>query len=267
MVNTGLPGQDAAGSGRLEGLNAGIKLIAAAGVSLASLLVIDTFTTTVICALELVALLLAGFRPVQVLIRLWPVLLAALLTTWSTAILAEKTGTLLFDVGLYSMSTGSLVTGAGMGVRTLALALASLAFILTTDPTDLGDSLAQTFRLPARFVLAALAALRLVGLLFTEWHTLGQARRARGLGTGQSLVGRIKTGVGQAFALLVQAIRRGTRLAITMEARGFGAGRRTWARTPAYSRADAGLLAVCALMVAVAYGASTGLGTIRFLWS
>ncbi len=56
-----------------------------------------------------------------------------------------------------------------------------------------------------------------------EWNALGQARRARGLGAGQSLMGRAQTFGAQSFALLVQAIRRGSRLAITMEARGLGA--------------------------------------------
>ena len=85
-----------------------------------------------------------------------------------------------------------------MMIRSLAMVLPTLAFVLTTDPTDLGDSLAQTFKLPARFVLATIAALRLVGILFAEWNALGQARRARGLGAGQSLLGRAQTFGGKA---------------------------------------------------------------------
>ncbi len=56
----------------------------------------------------------------------------------------------------------------------LAMVLPTLAFVLTTDPTDLGDSLAQTFKLPSRFVLATVAALRLVGILFAEWNALSR---------------------------------------------------------------------------------------------
>ena len=151
-------------------------------------------------------------------------------------------------------------------IRSLAMVLPTLAFVLTTDPTDLGDSLAQTFKLPARFVLATIAALRLVGILFAEWNALGQARRARGLGAGQSLLGRAQTFGGQSFALLVQAIRRGSRLAITMEARGFGAGDRTWARVPSYSPRDVHVCIAAAVIIAVAYGASIAAGTIQFLW-
>ena len=65
---------------------------------------------------------------------------------------------------------------------------------------------------------------------------------------------------------MVQAIRRGSRLAVTMEARGFGTGKRSWARVPAYSRRDAYVAVAAAVIVACAYGISLGLGTLRFLW-
>ncbi len=102
----------------------------------------------------------------------------------------------------------------------LAIALPAVALFITIDPTDLADGLAQTLRLPARFVLGALAGLRLIGLA------------GRGLAFGRaSLVARRGVGdrnavrrfFGMAFALLVLSIRRGSVLATAMEARGFGA--------------------------------------------
>ena len=99
-----------------------------------------------------------------------------------------------------------------------------------TDPTDLADALAQKARLPHRFVLGTLAAMRLVGLMAEEWQTIGMARRARGVGSHGSPLQRLRATLGQSFGLLVQAIRRASRLAVTMEARGFGSGQRTWAR-------------------------------------
>lgn len=247
-------------------LNAGVKLACALTLILAAVLVKDPVTAAALFGLELLGFAVVGFRPVNLLGRFWPILVAVLTTGWSTALLAQKSGAVLLDFGINSITEGSLAVGMAMMVRSLAMVLPTLAFVLTTDPTDLGDCLAQTYRLPARFVLAAVVALRLVGILFGEWHALGQARRARGLGAGQGIGGRIKTGAGQAFALMVQAIRRGTRLSVTMETRGFGSGRRTWARTPTYRAADAHLAVATALIVGVAYGVSAGLGTVRFLW-
>ena len=222
-------------------LNAGVKLVVSFALIIAALIVRDPLTSGILFALELLGFILVGFRPVNVLARFWPILIAVI-------------------------TTGSAAVGAAMMIRSLAMVLPTLAFVLTTDPTDLGDSLAQTFKLPARFVLATIAALRLVGILFAEWNALGQARRARGLGAGQSLAGRAQTFGGQSFALLVQAIRRGSRLAVTMEARGFGAGERTWARVPSYSRRDVHVSIAAAVIIAVAYGASIAAGTIQFLW-
>ena len=97
-------------------------------------------------------------------------------------------------------------------LRVLAIAVPSVVLFATTDPTDLADALAQLVRLPARFVLGALAGLRLVGLLIDDWRELAMARRARGVAD----TGRIRRFAGQTFALFVLAIRRGTKLATAM---------------------------------------------------
>jgi energy-coupling factor transport system permease protein len=63
------------------------------------------------------------------------------------------------------------------------------------------------------------------------------------------------------MALLVQAIRRASRLAVTMEAKGFGAGPRTWARESTFSRRDAWVGAGGLAIAALAVGAAVVLGT------
>jgi len=71
---------------------------------------------------------------------------------------------------------------------------------------------------------------------------------------------------GQAFTLLVQSLRRATRLAMTMEARGFGAGPRTWARSLHYSRVDVVVGAAVLLTALGGPALSLALGTHRFIW-
>ena len=265
-MNTDFFGPSAERNSWFGGLNAGVKCVVTVVLILAAILIKDPVSATVMLVLELVGFTVVGFRPVNLLARAWPILVAVASTGWSVAILVNKTGPVILDFGVNSITQGSLAAAVSMMLRSLAMVLPTFAFVLSTDPTDLGDSLAQTFRLPARFVLAALAALRLVGILFGEWNTLGQARRARGLGAGQGPWGRLRTGAGQMFALMVQAIRRGSRLAVTMEARGFGAGARSWAREPAYSRRDAYLVVASVVIVALAYGVSWWLGALQFLW-
>ena len=133
------------------------------------------------------------------------------------------------------VSEGSLVLALATTLRVLAIALPSVVLFATVDPTDLADGLGQVLRLPARFVLGALAGLRMVGLFLDDWRALELARRARGVADR----GRIRRFLGMAFALLVLSIRRGSKLATAMEARGFGApGPRTWARESPFGGAS-----------------------------
>jgi energy-coupling factor transport system permease protein len=115
-------------------------------------------------------------------------------------------------------------------------------------------------------VLGTLAAMRLVGLLAEEWQTIGMARRARGVGSHGSPLQRLRATLGQSFGLLVQAIRRASRLAVTMEARGFGTGQRTWARESTYSLLDVWVVLGGVLIAAAAVIAATGMGTWNFVW-
>lgn len=151
-------------------------------------------------------------------------------------------------------------------LRGLAIALPAILLMTCTDPTDLADALAQKARLPHRFVLGSLAAMRLVGLMAEEWQTIGMARRARGVGSQGSPVQRLNATLGQSFGLLVQAVRRASRLAVTMEARGFGGGRRTWARESTYSLLDAWVLLGGLLIAAAAVLTAVGAGTWSFVW-
>ena len=247
-------------------INPGIKLLVATVVTLLLVFTVDAVTGTVALVLEMIALVIAGFKPFNLLARFWPILLATLLSGWGTAILAEKTGTVLLDFAYITITTGSLASGVGIMMRGLAMTMPALMLRLTTDPTDLGDSLAQTYKLPARFVLAALAALRLVGIMFSEWNTLGAARRARGVGARNGVLGTAKSVCGQVFTLLVQAIRRGTRLAMTMEARGFGAGQRTWARVPTHSSKDLVFALTWLAIPVIAYSISLYAGTLKLVF-
>jgi energy-coupling factor transport system permease protein len=102
------------------------------------------------------------------------------------------------------------------------------------------------------------AAVRLLPILAAEWQTLGMARRARGVSAGWSPLAAGRLGFGMLLALLVGAVRRATRLATAMEARGFGAVPcRTIARRQVMRTSDWVLLAValCLGVAALAIGA------------
>ena len=147
-------------------------------------------------------------------------------------------------------------------IRVLAIALPSVVLFATVDPTDLADGLGQVLKLPARFVLGALAGLRMVGLFLDDWRALELARRARGVADH----GRLRRFLGMAFALLVLSIRRGSKLATAMEARGFGApGARTWARESPFGGAEWTLMGVGLAIALIATSAAVAGGTWNFI--
>ncbi|MGA7203302.1 MAG: energy-coupling factor transporter transmembrane component T [Specibacter sp.] len=245
----------------LAGANPLAKLGAGISVTVVLLVSIDWVSATVALVLECALLPLAGLGARMLLLRGWPILVAAVVGGYGTALLAPKTGELVLALGPVVFTTGSLEAGVAIALRGLAIALPGIMVLASTDPTDLADALAQKLRLPHRFVLGALAAMRLVGLLVAEWQTLGMARRARGVGGEPGFLSGLKASLGQSMALLVQAIRRASRLAVTMEAKGFGAGPRTWARESVFTSRDGVVVAGGVVIAVAAVTAAVVLGT------
>ena len=241
------------------------KVAVATVISVALILTVDVVTAGVALVLELVCLPLCGLPLRSVLRRSWLLALAALPAGVVTVLVGRDSGALLVGLGPVSVTEGSALLGAAISLRILAIGLPGVVLLATTDPTDLADALAQVLRLPHRFVLAALAALRLFGVLHAEWQLLSLARRARGLGD-DGVLGTARTAARQVFALLVVAIRRATTLATAMEARGFGvATRRTWARPSRLSPSDAVVVLGGVGVAAAATAAGVLAGTWRLL--
>ncbi|MFK3983966.1 energy-coupling factor transporter transmembrane component T family protein [Micromonospora sp. NPDC050397] len=241
------------------------KLAAALVFSFALVATIDPVAPAVAIAIELAVLPLFGIGYATLLRRIWPLLLSAFGVVLTMVLFAaDRDGAVLLDAGPLTVTTGVLHTALGLALRLVAVALPGLLVFATTDPTDLADALVQNAKAPPRFALGALAAFRMLPLLATEWQLLGMARRARGVDAGRNPVARLRLFAATAFALLVGAIRRGTRLATAMDARGFDSGSpRTSARRQRFTAADAALVAGAAVLAGVALGVSVLLGTFR----
>jgi energy-coupling factor transport system permease protein len=249
-------------------LNPVSKLSVALIVSIALLLSIDWVSAGVALALEAMLLLWCGLNPREFWLRTSPVWIAAPMACLTTILYGEDSGALLAQVGFVSVTEGSLYLGLAIGLRVLAIGLPGVVLLATTDPTDLADGLSQVLRLPSRFVLGGLAGLRLVGMFMEDWRTLSLARRARGVGDGGGARARTRRFVGPAFALLVLSIRRGSKLATAMEAKGFGSDeRRTWARPSTLGAADLVLVGIGVLIAGTAIAVAVWAGTWQFVYS
>ncbi|MDQ4034312.1 MAG: energy-coupling factor transporter transmembrane protein EcfT [Chloroflexota bacterium] len=241
------------------------KLAAAVVILVVLFASLDGVTAAVVLA-GLTALLPASGLGIRALFgRAWPVGITALsIGVFNVLFAAEQLGPTIVELGPLQIGGETMLNGAGLALRLLAIALAGLLATATSDPVDVADALVQQLRVSPRFSVGVLAALRLIPLLAQEWQTLGMARRARGVDAGRSPLAAVGLFAGTLMALLVGAIRRGSRMALAMEARGFGAlPCRSVARPQRMGAEDWGWIVGAALLAVGAVAISLALGTWR----
>lgn len=248
----------------LDGVNPVTKLVLAVLLSVPLFASIDVTSALAAIVLQLLCLPLTGLRLATVLRRLLPVAIFAPIAGISMLLYAEPAGRVYWSFGFATISEDSIALAIAVSLRWIALGLPTILLFGGTDPTELADALSQVARLPSRFVLGILAGTRMLGLFLDDWRTMSLARRARGVGDR----GVLRRFFSMAFVLLVFAVRRGSKLALAMEARGFGSGiPRTWSRPSRMHPRDAVALFGGVLIMVLALTAAVLVGTFRFVWS
>lgn len=248
----------------LDGVNPVTKIVLALVLSVPLFASIDPVSALVAIGLQLLCLPLTGLPVRTVLLRMLPIIVFSPLAGISMLLYAEPEGRVYWQFGFAVISDGSISLAIAVTLRVIALGLPTILLFGRTDPTELGDALSQVAHLPSRFVLGALAGTRMLGLFLDDWRTMALARRARGVGDS----GAVRRFFSMAFVLLVFAVRRGTKLAMAMEARGFGSGiERTWSRPSRLHPRDAMALAGGIAIMVLAIAAAVASGVFRFVWS
>lgn len=226
------------------------------------LLSIDLVSASVALACTILLAPLCGVGPVRLLRRGWPLLLLAPLTGIGMLFYGRAGGETYWEFLLIKVTENSVSLAIAVTVRVLAVGLPAIVLTADLDPTRLGDGLSQLWKLPSRFVIGSVAGARLVTLFRQDWGALERAQRARGLGDGS----RVKRLPAIMFGLLVLALRRGSKLATAMEARGFGSEiPRTWGRRAHFGSWDVGVLFACAAIATLALGLAIWTGEFRLL--
>ena len=244
-------------------LNPVTRVLVAMLLSIPVIITLDWLSASIVAVICFGLAIVLGFGTTRMLKRLLPLLVVAPIAALSMALYGEKDGRVYLDWGLVVVSEQSLLLALAVFIRVFALGIPSILLLTTVDPTDMADGLAQVLKLPARFVLGTLAGVRMIGLFLDDWRTLGHARRARGLGDAN----RLRRWLTMAFTLVVFAVRRGSRLATAMEARGFGGGPRTWARTSRLGVPDVLAVALALAIGALALGAAWTFDTLWIVGS
>ncbi|MBI3521485.1 MAG: energy-coupling factor transporter transmembrane protein EcfT [Chloroflexi bacterium] len=237
------------------------KLAVTIALSLLLVLVIDPYTPLLFIAFALLAGVALGGIGVRTYARaIVPLGIVALGFVWSNAAFATPApgDTVPAAWGPVRISASGLLFGIGIALRGLAIGIVSVTFIRSTDPTDLVVSLVRDARVPYRIAYAMLAAYRFLPFVAQEYEQIRLAQRVRGLPRTRPLAGII--------ALFSTALRRATRIAVAMDARGFAsATRRTFYRDVPSVSSDVPFAIVSLLVALAVIALSAAAGWLR-LW-
>ena len=197
-------------------INAVSRIIGALLLCVPMFISLDVVSASTALGIEFVLLWIGGVAPWTVCRKTWPVWIAG--SFISVFLYGRTSGEILWQGGWIVISEGSVNLAIATAIRVAAIAVPGVILALGLDPTDLADGLVEILHFSPRFVYGGLAGLRMFTLLQEDWRALGLSQRSRGLGDGNA----IARALSQAFGLLVLSIRRATKLATAMEARGFG---------------------------------------------
>ncbi len=240
-----------------------VKLAVVLGISLLLILIVDPVTPTLFLAIALAAALAGGARPVTIARALVPLTVLGAGFVWSNAVFAATQGPATWTIGPFHASESGLRFGLAIAIRGIAIGILSLAFVWTTDPTDLVISLIRHARLPFRIGYPLLAAYRFLPFFTDEYAQVRLARRVRGA-PPRGLLGRGREAVGELVTLLSDATRRATRIAIAMDARGFAAAtERTYYREARLAWDDALFVIGAAITTTALLLLSASVGALR----
>lgn len=127
------------------------------------------------------------------------------------------------SVGAWTLHAGALAIGGTTALRVLSILTLSLIAGATSTGPDVVRSMVQQLRVPYRIGYTALAAFRFVPRFGSELETIRKAHRVRGMAGGPGPIAAVRRNVGYAVPLLASAIRHAERVALSMDARAFGA--------------------------------------------
>lgn len=131
--------------------------------------------------------------------------------------------TALVRIGDWTLHSGALISGLATALRLAAILVLALIGGLTTQGPDLVRAAVQQLRVPYRIGYTALAAYRFVPRFGYELSIIRAAHRVRGQGGGRGPLARLARGWGYIVPLLASGIRHAERVALSMDARAFGA--------------------------------------------
>ena len=210
-----------AGRSRLHSLDPRVKLaLVAAGSVVLFLWLNIPLLVGVLVGIHL--LLLGSGYPWSKLVAIWRAIALLLLLIMLIWPVFDRTGDLLFSLGPLNVHDDALLRGVANAARIAAINFIFILWIGTTDARELVRGFVR-LGLPFRWGMALTIGLRFIPTFAGTFATVSDAQQARGLILRGWWYKRVRSMLPIFIAALVSALRASEQLAMTLEARGFGA--------------------------------------------
>lgn len=243
--------------------NPTVKLALVFVVSAVMLFVLHPFVPVVLYLVALVAVRASTTIPPRTLAVAHVPFLAFALGLFVVNVLSRP-GEVLWQAGILRVTEEGISVGAALAARTLLIGILAIGFLASTGPVALMTSLHQNARLGARLTYAILGGYRMLQEMPREWQTIRHAHAVRApLRRDGSLPRSPRFLAGVVFTLLVVSVRKGERLAQSLESRGLGLEPRSTWRPVVVQRADWCFVAAVLAVLGVTLLAGRVLGMLE----
>lgn len=146
----------------------------------------------------------------------------------------------------------SLQLGLTMISRMAVFGFALPLLLVTTQARDLMLILVDKLKFPYQYALMFITSLRFIPNLFMEIENILQAQRTRAFELKtRNPVKQVKAYLPLITPLVLISLKKAQRLAVAMETRGFGQGKRTYLKQPKFSINDFSTIIGCCLTLLV----------------
>jgi len=207
-------------------INPSVKLILIFILMLIITFIYDPYTPFIFSVLAFIQITVLARIPFKQVIKMMLPLTLILAGITITSIISFNTGLekapeIIFNLGRIEISVNSIKFGLTIGFRILCFLLYSLLFVATTDPTDFIISLIIQLKLSPKIGFGTLAGYRFVPLLSTEYQSILEAHKIRGIKENTGAIAKIKRFKKYVVPLMVTAARKAQRVAIAMDSKCF----------------------------------------------
>lgn len=166
--------------------------------------------------------------------------------------------------GYLPVTDQGILLGMAMAFRMLAVIVSFMVFLTTTRTQDILNALVEKAKIPYDFSFMVLTAIRFIPTFLNELNQISDAQKARAFVVESwNPVKKVKAYLPLAVPLVMLSLKKARQMAIAMETRGYGAGKRTYFTELSLGSQDFAIMGAIFLVMAMGIAIRVaGYGTI-----